>query len=174
MKQIRPRPNFGHSPRNTNLAQSTSLSSPHTYNWPTTSKKNQYCLASGPDETDSTWLDRNSKLIPTITGGQDLWTKVDILYNQKVVGCSMVHTELQVSHPTRHWRPDKKITISPINTIVTYHYNQGMQWLPKICHFLFKIYIHTLLSLLIWQSLLYIYFTSSAHNFPQIISNRIN
>ena len=64
-------------------------------------------MAPGPDGTDITRLGRNTKQIPTITRGKNIWTNMDIPTNQESVGHQLGYMELQESQTTHHQRSDK-------------------------------------------------------------------
>ena len=75
---------------------------PPQLQWPTPSKINQCRRAPGPDRPDITRLDRNTKHTHTITRGQNILMKMDILSNQKSLGRRLGYMEFKESHPTRH------------------------------------------------------------------------
>ena len=74
-----------------------------------------------------------------------------------------------INHTLHSSEGPKKTVILDINhTIVTLHLNKGMIGLTKICHFLFKTNIHTLLSFPVRQCLSCLELVSRSCQFSQI------
>ena len=174
-KKSGPQPNISYYLCNITMSQITTRTSPPTPNHTSCKLLQKQTIIGwiqslkGPDITR---LDRNSKRVSTITRVQNLRTKMDILSYQKSVGHPFGYMILQKLHAKRHLWTKKAEISACINTIVAYHYNQGMTVHPKIFHFLFKTSIQTLLSPPVCQSLLWLAATSSVFRCSQIKSKK--
>ena len=124
-------------------------------------------MAPGPDGTDITRLGRNTKQIPTITRGKisgRIWI-YPLIRNLWDTNWDIWNYRNHKLHTTNG--QTKTEILACVNTIFTYHLNQGMEGLKEIYHLIFKTSIHTLLYSPVHQCLSWIVDASSARQCSQ-------
>ena len=97
MKQSVRQPNLAYSSWNITLDKSTPCIPSPIHNHPSVKRlqKKLVSLDPVPNGPGVSRLGINTKLVPTIARGKNIWTKMDILSYQKSVGRCLVNMEFQ-------------------------------------------------------------------------------